>query len=171
MHLVDLVSRSLPIPSVLFFSGLALWVVFSVLVRRSLALHGYDPLKLAGLSWDARSQIRYSISNRRLSDDSSVRALAIEWSNYEVVAGRRNIFLGVLSTLAVELILCVAYDFSTIPALLTGAAILQSVLLFLQIISTVVQIRRLPLCEQLARDREFESVPTTANENGLGDSS
>jgi hypothetical protein len=84
VHLVDLVPPPLPIPSVLFFSGLALWVVFSVLVRRSLGLQGYDPLKLAGLSWDVRSQVRYSISNRRLSDDPSVRALAIEWSKYEV---------------------------------------------------------------------------------------
>jgi hypothetical protein len=169
-HLVDLASAPLPIPSILFFSGLGLWVVFSVLVRQGLALYGYDPLEIAGVSWAQRNKIRNSISKRRLPDNPSLHALAIEWSEYEVAVGRRWILQGVLGTLAVELVLCVAYDFDAIPVLLIVTAILQALLFFLQVSGTVTQIRRLPLCEQLARDREFETSSTTTPQKVLGDS-
>jgi hypothetical protein len=117
-------------------------------------------LRLAGLSWSQRAKIRGSISLRKLPDDPDHRKLAIEWARYEVGPGRREFIAGMFLTLAPILVLCVAYDFPSVPALLVVVAVVQGSLLLIWINGCQIRVRRWPLYKDLALHGEFTAPPS-----------
>jgi hypothetical protein len=151
------------LPPILCAAGVVLFVFALTRLGRGPGVRE-DPLRIAGLTFNQRKEIRSFLLHRNLPEDPRLLAFVLDQAKFDVIDKDGQLVWTPLANIGFLLMPCVLYP---IPAISIIVMSVQSVFLVYFVVIFLIQIRRVRNSERLVAFGGFDATRTRSRSRGV----